>query len=164
MSDVETSWPDFDDVIDPDSVEIPGSRPRVQHSPRERERPVEKPWDAHSKVYRVNGENLELFDISALSRALNRKADTLKHWEARGWLPKTALRIPRKARGGHDVSPLTGHPIPGRRLYTRAFIEGIIALANKYSLVDTPGSSPEGTDFVDDVYDLYLRTMPGEPA
>lgn len=161
----DTDWPEFDDVIDPDDVPIPGSRPRVKHEKREPRIKPPAPWDAYPKVYRVDGRDTELFGSAALAQALDRKTETLKHWEIRGWLPKTNVRLPRKiAWGEKDVSPLTGRPMPGRRLYTRAFIEGIVDLANKYGLIETPGVSPEGTDFPQEALDLYYRTMPGEPA
>jgi hypothetical protein len=161
-----TEWPEFDDVIDPEAVPVPGSRPRVEHQSREKEprRTEDDPWDAHPKVYRVDGREQELFGTAALGKALGRKAETMKHWEIKGWLPKTSLRLPRKTRSRADISPITGQPIPGRRLYTRAFIEGLVEIANKYGLIETPGKSPEETGFPEDALALYYRTMPGEPA
>jgi len=152
----DTDWPDFDDVIDPADVPVPGTRPRVKHEKREPvEQPVEK-WDAFPKVYRVDGKDTELFGARALCLAVGLNNEQLKHWERRGWLPKTNVRMPRKvAWGARDTSPLTGGVIPGRRLYTRAFIEGMVRLVN---------ATPPGSEFAEQALDLYHDTMPGEPA
>lgn len=162
-----TEFPDFEDVIDPDDVPVPGSRPRVQHEKKERAKPAPRPWDAHPRKLRVDGREMELFESKALCNALGINYEQLKHWERRGYLPKTNLRLPRKSRGPADVSPQLrnhgGGEIPGRRLYTRAFIEGCVRLAKEHGL-DKPGTVPGSTGFPDAARDLYYDTMPGEPA
>jgi hypothetical protein len=57
-----------------------------------------------------------------------------------------------------------GGAIPGRRLYTRGFIEGLVALVNEFDLLTVPGMTPAGTDFPQRAIDLYYQTMPGDPA
>jgi len=159
-----TDWPDFDDVIDPETVPVPGSRPRVQHVRKEVEpRPVAQ-WDAHPKIYRVNGQDLELFGVAALAMALGRTTSSIKHWEREGWLPKTSLRLPMNLRSGIKTKDwVRGMPVGGRRLYTRAFIERIKALAEEIG-VDRLGVYVSETEFPQRAFEIYAETMPGEPA
>jgi hypothetical protein len=165
---VTTDWPEFDDVIDPAEVPVPGSRPRVKHEKRAPEKQAAQPWDAHPKVYRVDGKDTELFGSHALCLAIGLNNEQLKHWERRGWIPKTNVRFPRNTKGRQDLSPMLlnggGGAIPGRRLYTRGFIEGLVALVNEFDLLAVPGTTPAGTDFPQRALDLYHQTMPGEPA
>lgn len=158
-----TSWPDFDDVIDPDTIPVPGSRPRVQHARKENVEPDPVQWDAHPKVYRVDGQDTELFHIGALAAALGRRPSVVKDWERRGWLPRTSLRLSTGVKRSNIRKPgVAGAPVKGRRLYTRAFIEGVISLATETG-VDRPGVYVGETDFPARVRDLYFDTMPGAP-
>ena len=154
----------FSDVIDPEQVPVPGSRPRVQHKKAEPAPPKEGPrWDAFPKVYRVDGKDMELFGVNALARALGRTTSTIKHWERKGWLPKTNLRLPMQLRSGIKKHYVQGMDVRGRRLYTHAFIEGIVRLAEETGVIH-PGTYMEETDFPQRARDLYYDTMPGEPA
>ena len=156
----DTVWPDFEDVIDPDAVPVPGSRPRVQHEKKEPEPKAPQAWDAYPRTLLVNGVETELFNSSALCRALDIKNETLKYWERKGHLPKTNVRMPTpRVRSG-----LYGTPVNGRRLYTRAFIEGLIVIAREEGIFTTPGLDVGATAFPQRTLDLYYRTMPGEPA
>lgn len=162
----DTEWPGFEDVIDPEAVPIPGSRPRVQHARKEEKPPAsERPWqDYPHKVYRVNGQDMELFRIGALAAALNRRPSVVKEWEAKGWLPKTSLRFAHSVTRSRIKTKayVAGTPIRGTRLYTRAFIEGIAALAEETG-VHLLGVYVGETDFPQRARDLYYETMPGEP-
>lgn len=152
----DTEWPEFDDVIDPADVPVPGSRPRVKHEKREKQPKPAEPWDAHPKRLRVDGVEMDLYGSNALCRALGINNEQLKHWERRGWIPKTNVRLPRK---GQNLSPRLanggGGLIPGRRLYTRAFIEGMVRIVN---------ALPPCEEFGEQALALYYDTMPGEPA
>lgn len=156
----DTTWPDFDDVIDPDAVPVPGSRPRVQHVKAEEVPATPADWDAYPKRLLVDGVETELFDAAALCRALDIKNETLKYLERKGYLPKTSIRLPTpRLRSG-----LYGTQVPGRRLYTRPFIEGVITIAREEGIFAKPGVDVGSTDFPQRTLDLYYTTMPGEPA
>lgn len=161
----DTDWPDFEDVIDPEAVPVPGSRPRVKHVSKEvTTPPPTDAWDAHPKVYRVDGEDVELFGVHALATALGRTTSSIKHWEREGWLPRTNLRLPMNLRSGiRSKDWVRNMEVGGRRLYTRAFIEGIKALAEETG-VDRLGVYVGETEFPQRAFDLYAETMPGEPA
>lgn len=162
---IDTAWPDFDDVIDPDDVPVPGSRPRVQHPPKP---PVEakphRPWqDEPTRVYRVDGVDMPLYRIGALAKALGRRPYVVKEWERKGWLPKTSLRMAHPENRSRIKNPkVNGLPNSGRRLYTKEFIAGIEALA-KETGVDVLSVYVGDTDFPQRARDLYYETMPGEP-
>jgi hypothetical protein len=102
-------------VTEPD---LPGSRPRRVHEPpAEPEAPA---WDAYPREYRdAGGVTREWFPISALAEALGRDRQTIYLWERNGWLPKPSVRSPRS------------DGVVGHRLYTRAFIEGIVRIARE---------------------------------
>ena len=161
----ETQWPDFEDVIDPDDVPVPGSRPRVQHAAKEQqERPAQQAWQDQAKVYRVDGQDVPLYRIGALAAALGRRPSSVKYWERKGWLPKSSLRIPHPENRSRIKTKayVAGMPNKGRRLYTREFIEGIVRLAEETG-VDRLSVFVGETDFPQRARELYFETMPGEP-
>lgn len=139
-------WDDteLDDLIDPHEVPVPGSRPRVKHVEKE-ETKTEKDWDASPRVYRVNGEDTELFPISAFLMATGFKFPTVRKWERDGVLPVVLLRSPRKDGA------------KGHRLYSRAFIEGVARIAQEEKLAQNR-MRPGGTNFAARVAQLFRST------
>jgi len=87
---------------------------------------------ARSKVYRINGADLEFFTVGEVARALNRKAVTVRSWEQRGWIPKVKYRTPAPAG-----TQLPGKPSKGRRLYSRNQVEFLVEAVERYRLDDT---------------------------
>lgn len=151
----ETEWPD----VDPDA--IPGSRPRVEHKPPEPKHRPEIPWDAYPKTFRVNGQDMVLFDAPAIVRALGlTSVQTIYYWERKGWFPRTDIRAPRRSQHVFTTRHGSKANLLGRRLYPQAFVEGCIAIARELDLIDKPGQTIEGTGFSERVLDLWEETHP----
>lgn len=145
-----TSVPGWDDDIevDPEDVPVPGSRPRVDHS----KRPVvntgpllPEGWDCQPRTYRVDGQDTELFDIGAFMTATGLKYGTIRQWERNGVIPAPLLRSPRK------------DDIPGHRLYSRAYIEGVARLLVEEQVSDTRRNVRK-TNFTERVHQLFRST------
>lgn len=136
--------------------EVPGSRPRVVHNEPRRSR--EPGWDQRPTVLSINGVPTELYTIGALARALSRVVATMYLWERKEWLPMARMRTPRTP-GVVDSTPLApGVRRKGKRLYSRAFIEGVVRIAGEERLLDTPGLSPDSTNFPDRAFRLMRET------
>jgi hypothetical protein len=134
------SLPSFDDLQD---EYYPGSKQRRRESiemrhEREAEERAEakdnEAWDARPwlKHFKLNGHELELemFPIGSLAKALRRDSVTVRAWIRKGWLPKAQFQT--KAVVGSRGNA-------GRRLWTRAQIEGIVRIAEEEGLLsDNP--------------------------
>lgn len=125
----------------------PGSRHRIPDRRSELEKPEEE-WDSRPVKLVVDGEPREFFTIGMLAKALQRSAITLREWEVRGILPQANYR---KA---------AINPAKNTRLYTRAQVEGIVAVAWEHGLMRQAkaggllrGRIPQG--FVDRVHELF---------
>ena len=129
-----------------DDIDIPGTRPRVAHKPAAEQPRTPDAWDARPKMLTINGRTLELFYISALARAINRSTRTIHAWEYKNLFPQPVLRVPR--RGGQGL--------PGKRLYSRQFIEGVIRIAKEEGVYDDPYSPDiRNTNFTARVFELF---------
>jgi hypothetical protein len=127
----------------------PGSRLRRRESramKKERldleraEAKANESWDAHPKgwVHPQTKQDLELFNIGALAKALGRDSVTIRTWIRKGWLP----------RAKYQTRPLVGTPgNAGRRLWTREQIEGIVAIAKEEGLLGDPPARLQRTRF-----------------
>lgn len=69
----------------------------------------------------VGDRVVEFFTIGALARALNREVVTLRKWEKLGYIPPAPYRADGKKQD---------------RLYARAHIEGLVAIATEEGLMD----------------------------
>lgn len=99
-------------------------------------------WDANPQVHFVNGEPKEFFTIGALAEALNRKPVTIRSWEAKGVFPKARFRTPGEK---------------GRRLYTRAQVEGVIKAAAEEGLMDPEARKPITEAFTRKVVEVWKQ-------
>lgn len=81
-------------------------------------------WDAKPVFKVINGVRTELFSIGALADALGKAVVTVRLWERKGVIPKAQYRTPNKNGKG------------GRRLYTRAQIEGIVMIAQQEGMTN----------------------------
>lgn len=87
-------------------------------------------WDRAPIVMKVKGVEREFFEIGALAEALGRRAVTIRSWEDKGIFPKPRYRTkpPRPSAKGKVTL--------GRRLYTRAQIEAVVAAAKVSKVYD----------------------------
>lgn len=72
-------------------------------------------WDANPLIKSLNGVETELFTISALAVALEKKIVTIRLWEKNGYIPIAPYRLRSKVLNGQKVN--------GNRVYTRPLIE-----------------------------------------
>lgn len=124
----------------------PGSKKKIPDSPPPPPRRVADPgaWDEHPIIYKVKGQDVEFFTIGMVARALGRSAATLREWEAHGVIPKARYRTNSK------------DPKKARRLYTRAQVEGIVALAHEEGLMKGD-RRPIPASFTEKVLALFKR-------
>lgn len=86
-------------------------------------------WDANPIMKVVKGVETELFTISALAEALEKKVVTIRLWEKKGFIPGAPYRLRSKVVNGTKVN--------GNRVYTRELILIAIEEFNKRGLLGT---------------------------
>lgn len=120
---------------------FPGSKQKRDEIPDVED--LARVWDQSPVVYPVNGIDTEFFTIGALALALNRQVQTVRLWERQGKMPKATYRTAGKKQN---------------RLYTRAQIEGIVAIATEEGLMDPTVKKPLAkTRFSERVLRLFKR-------
>lgn len=72
-------------------------------------------WDANPIIKSLKGIETEVFTISALADALEKKIVTIRLWEKKGYIPIAPFRLRSKNLNGQKVN--------GNRVYTRELIE-----------------------------------------
>jgi len=154
-----TDLPTFDDLVepgkDPRRENFPGSKPPVNRSnviPLNDSVPI---WDVDHRVVLLGPTGpKEWFTIGALATALGRKEVTIRMWETKGLMPHTPFRRPPPS------NPLPGKAAKGRRLWTRAQIEGVLRIAQEEGVILRKGLPPTQR-FADRVAALYseIRTQ-----
>lgn len=130
----------------------PGSRRKRRESiPMRQERVLaeriqakqDEPWDArpwrkHIRLRDGREVDLDMFPIRALAKALNRNSVTIRRWIRLGHLPKAKYQTPPLAGTRGDA---------GRRLWTRAQIEGIVQIAKEEGLLSDRTPRIQNTNF-----------------
>ena len=86
-----------------------------------------RPWKKHVKFKDGREADVELFPIGALAKSLHRDSVTVRAWIRKGWLPHAMFQ----------TKPLAGtRGDAGRRLWSRAQIEGIAQIAKEEGLLN----------------------------
>jgi hypothetical protein len=111
-------------------LDYPGRRKPVNRDTKTPPPPLETPWDAKPVTYKVNGVDREFFTISHLAKALGYSVQSIRAWEAQGLLPRSLYRSPRTTR-----PVAAGRSDKGKRLWTRAQIEGILRVAQQHKVL-----------------------------
>lgn len=115
-----------------DLPDWPGSTPPKNRSTSpKRPKGEEELNGAKGKVYRISGEDVEMFTVGELARALGRKPGTIRMWESRGWIPRAKFRTPAP-----QGPQLPNAPTKGRRLYSRSQVEFLVEAVAKFKLDD----------------------------
>lgn len=78
---------------------------------------VPSSWDEKPLIKKLNGQEVEMYTVGALARAINKTVYSVRSYEANGYIPKTPYRLPSRI--------VNGSPRPGRRLYTREMITAV---------------------------------------
>ena len=101
----------------------PGSKTKRKMLVREEGRTAEQrdphAWDTRSQIKRVHGQDVEMFHIGALAKAMGKTQGTIRTWFDEGFLPDTPYRLPTRE--------VNGQPRKGKRLFTREMIEVVLA-------------------------------------
>lgn len=119
----------------------PGSKRRRRESTQaRRERLVveraeardNESWDARPQRKHVTfadgrEADLDMFPVGALAKALQRDSVTIRAWIRKGWLPKAKYRTQPVVGSRGDA---------GRRLWSRAQVEGIVRIAREEGLLN----------------------------
>jgi hypothetical protein len=125
----------FDDLTER-VRDYPGKREPVNRSiPR----PVvkETTWDASPRHYKVQGIDTEFFTVGHMALAVNRSARTVRYWERHKILPPATFRAPKPQKGA--VKQV------GDRLYSRAQIEAVVAVAAEEGVLGGKAPTPSFT-------------------
>lgn len=78
-----------------------------------------------------SGETKTFYTISTVASIFGRKPVTIRAWEDRGDLPRPKYRTP-KPRGSQFGESKTA----GKRLYTQEQVDFLVALCERYNMVD----------------------------
>lgn len=92
----------------------------------------------------AQGELLEVFYVGELAARLGRSSNTIRRWERVGILLPTPYE--QEVRRG-----------PGRRLYPRPWIDGVVAIAQEAGLVGRKPPCIKDTDFTVRCQELHRR-------
>jgi hypothetical protein len=112
----------FDDLPNYPGKRLPKNRKNTKTksgSPLQDLRPVS---------YKINGVIHEFYTIGQLARALNRRVGTIRSWESKGHIPIASYRTsaPKQKTFWGKKGP------QGRRLYSRAQVEFLIAAVSSH--------------------------------
>lgn len=120
---IDATFSDLDDFY-------PGSkRKRKQNTKKQLEIKEPLTWDSHPiKKPLPNGKEIDLFTIGALANAVGRPIITVRSWMKEGYIPQAPYRLPGK-------TDKNGKQISGRRLWSRAMIEGLVKALEKNGLL-----------------------------
>lgn len=129
-----------------DDEYYPGSKRKRREAPEARQERVQEerrqaredePWDAHPIEVWIGPTKYEMFRIGALAKALGRDSVTIRTWQRKGWLPRNSYQT-RPVKGSRGDA--------GRRLFTRAQIEGIVQIAKEEGLMEGRARPPKPID------------------
>lgn len=110
-----------------DLPDFPGKT--IPKNRKDSKKPSHLSNEVRGKVYKINGEQVELFTIGEVAKAIGRKPVTIRMWESRGWIPRANYRTPKPI--GQQVP---GKEVKGRRLYTRSQVEFLAKAVDSFPL------------------------------
>lgn len=84
---------------------------------------------AKPKKYIINGQEMYMFTIGELAKAIGKRPSTLRVWEHYGWLPKAKYRTPKPIK--QQIPEKTSR---GRRLYTLDQVEFLMEAINRFNI------------------------------
>ena len=119
----------FADLEDP-SAAYPGKRKPKLRSIKRVAKEDKPPWDANPVYYMVKGERMEFFTIRHLAAALDYSQQSIRAWENQSLLAKSPFRSPKPRK-----PTIGGRNTKGKRLWTRAQIEGILRIAKEEGVI-----------------------------
>jgi hypothetical protein len=97
-----------------------------------------RPWRRHVRFPDGREVDLELFPTGSPAKALQRDSGTIRRWIRKGWLPNARYKTPAVTGSRGDA---------GRRLWSRAQIEGISRIAEEEGLLTETPARIQRTNF-----------------
>lgn len=141
---------------------VPGSKkPRRVDNPVAQKRRAKilgesNGWDANPILKTLQGKETEVFTISALADALEKKVVTIRLWEKKGYIPIAPYRLRSKM--------LQGKKVNGNRVYTRDLIEiAIEEFARRGLLGSARVEWSQHEDLTDSIVRRWKETVSREP-
>lgn len=120
----------FSDLQEP-GKNYPGKRePKMRSIKRTAPADDKPPWDENPVYYMVKGERREFFTIRHLAAALDYSQQSIRAWENSGLLARSPFRSPKPRK-----PTIGGRNTKGKRLWTRAQIEGILRIAREEGVI-----------------------------
>jgi len=111
----------------------PGSKQKRREinpaAKRKRKSTEDTAWDSNPIIKHLNGEETEVFTVSALAQALEKSIISIRSWEKKGYIPGAPYRLRSKS--------LNGKKVGGNRVYTRQLIEIAVEEFSKRGLLGT---------------------------
>lgn len=86
---------------------------------------------AKPKKYMINGQQMLMFTVGDLAKAIGKRPSTLRVWEHRGWLPKAKYRTPKPVR--QQIPEKTSK---GRRLYSLDQVEFLMEAMHRFNIYE----------------------------
>lgn len=102
--------------------------------------------------YEIGGRVVHLYGIGALAHVLGRKSDTIRGWEAQGWLPEPIMIF-----SGRNPQSAASSRHGRRRLYTRELILDVYRIALEEGIVGKHPKPIRSTNFVARVREVFRR-------
>jgi hypothetical protein len=133
-------------------LDYPGRRKPMNRGAKQTAPPPPTAWDAKPLRYNVKGVEQEFFIIGHLAKALGYSVQSIRLWEDKGLLPPSPYRSPRT-----QGMVAGGRSNKGKRLWTRAQIEGILRLAAKHKVI--LNKVPPTKQFAADVQRLFASLV-----
>lgn len=118
---------DTDDEPDYPGSTLPRNRPGGS---KYKQRQEAKAGERTYQLSLPDGTLQTFYTISTVARIFGRKPVTIRAWETKGLLPVPSYRTP-KPRGNH-----LGEVPRGKRLYTQTQIDYLVALCERYKMLD----------------------------
>ncbi|GAA2322080.1 hypothetical protein GCM10010149_89010 [Nonomuraea roseoviolacea subsp. roseoviolacea] len=115
--------------------------------------------DVKPKLYTVDGRKLPFYGINGLAHVLGRKADTLRKWEEKGWLPVPSIEFP-----GKDATDPKSIRYGKRRLYSRAQLLGLLQIAREEGILQKHSKPIKETNFPARAHKLFADLKAHERA
>lgn len=126
------------DILDlfGDLPDYPGSRKPKNRKTKEQKPSGEAIHDPFVgvpfKLLTVKGELRQFYTVGAVAQVLNRKPQTIRKWERKGWIPAPTYRT-TKASGSDVVNTKQ----KGYRLYSREQVEVLLKALEQTNLTGT---------------------------
>jgi hypothetical protein len=128
----------FGDLPDFPGKRTPKNRPETKLTSKNMDDPFA---GVPFKKLSVNGEVSIYYTVGNMATILGRKAQTLRKWEKKGWIPPATYRTTKYS--GSDLLNTTQR---GYRLYSREQVEIIRNALELYELTGTRTSSWQNAD------------------